>query len=243
MNSLIIGGSSGLGRSLAEQLAKKKYNVYLVSSDKLDLEAVTNDLKIRYDVKVGCLQLDLREFDVDTLIKNLNQEFGEIDNLFFVAGLGNDNDIGAVSDKTAKDLIEVNFMSGIRIINAFLPTIMGKIKSNIVAIGSVASVRGRNKNIIYGASKRGLEFYFEAIKHRLQNENCNVQFYRIGFMSTSMLGSKKTFLPVSNPDDVAAKILKNLNRDQGMKFIPFWWCYLSWVLSNLPWYFFKKIKV
>jgi short-subunit dehydrogenase len=228
---------------LAEQLAKKNSNVFLVSSDKLDLEAVTNDLKIRYNVKVGYLQLDLREFDVNTFMKNLNQKFGEIDNLFFVAGLGDDDDIGAVNHKTAKNLIKVNFMSGIRIINAFLPTLMAKNTSNIVAIGSVVSVRGRNKNIIYGASKRGLEFYFEALRHRLENENCKVQFYRVGFMSTSMLGNRKTFLPVSNPDDVATNILTNLNKNQGMKFIPFWWWYISWVLSKLPWNIFKKIHV
>ena len=48
MTYLLIGASSGLGRALADKLAKEKKNLIIVSRDDRDLTAMKSDLEIKY---------------------------------------------------------------------------------------------------------------------------------------------------------------------------------------------------
>ncbi|MBC8022879.1 MAG: SDR family NAD(P)-dependent oxidoreductase, partial [Burkholderiales bacterium] len=49
---LIVGGSSGLGRALAERFARAGHTLALVSSDVRDTEALAADLRLRHGVTV-----------------------------------------------------------------------------------------------------------------------------------------------------------------------------------------------
>ena len=59
MTALVVGASSGLGRALAGELARRRHDLLLVASDARDLEAVAADLNLRHGVAVRALALDL----------------------------------------------------------------------------------------------------------------------------------------------------------------------------------------
>src|SRR5260370_17571015 len=56
---LIVGGSSGLGRSLAERFASAGYALALVSSDRRDIDALASDFGLRLGVPVATIAMDL----------------------------------------------------------------------------------------------------------------------------------------------------------------------------------------
>ena len=65
MTYMIVGGSSGLGRELAERFAQAGHALLLISSDLRDTRALASDLALRYDVPVSSVQCDLANRAVD----------------------------------------------------------------------------------------------------------------------------------------------------------------------------------
>ncbi|TAN78257.1 MAG: SDR family oxidoreductase, partial [Magnetospirillum sp.] len=182
VKAVVIGASAGLGRALASCLAEAGHELVLVARDGRDLDAVARDLAIRFGRPVGWIAADLGNPDAAALKTGVLERLGGIDALFVVAGLGDDADCGPLPDGALRRLIEVNYAGPLSLINAFLPDLTRAAPAHLVGVGSVAAIRGRSRNMVYGSAKRGLEFYFEALRHYLADTGCRVQFYRAGFM-------------------------------------------------------------
>ena len=56
----------------------------------------------------------------------------------------------------------------------------------IVGFGSIAGARGRSRNIVYAAAKRGLQTYFESLRHGHLPSALRVQFHRLGFLRSNL---------------------------------------------------------
>ena len=243
MKSIVIGASAGLGRAIAEVLAARGHDLFLVASTEKDLAAVAADLAIRFDVQVGLHAIDLADADPAVLQSKVTKTLGAPDNLFYVAGVSFTEDRGAIPDDVAMRLLAVNFTAGVRIVNGFLDTLADNPAANIVGIGSVAACRGRRGNSVYGSAKRGLEFYFETLRHYLAPHACRVQFYRLGYLHTRMTLGQKLPFPAMQPEDAARKICDNLGRDSGAVHLPRWWFGITSLLRMLPWVIFRKLDI
>ena len=244
MKCLIVGASAGLGRCLGEALAAGGHDLFLLASDERDLAPLAASLSLRFGVSAGFTAMDLRKVDADALRQATVAFFHEPPGaVLFVAGAGRADDTGHLEPAALDDLIDLNFRSGVAIVNAFLPDMLDGKTRLCVGIGSVAAVRGRGANMVYGAAKRGLEFYFEALRHRLQAAGCRVQFYRVGFMRTAMFGDRKTLIPAVEPETVARQIAGNLERDVGCVYAPPWWMAIALILRLIPWCIFRRLSI
>ncbi|MBF0434408.1 MAG: SDR family NAD(P)-dependent oxidoreductase [Magnetococcales bacterium] len=243
MKALVIGASAGLGRALAQQLGASGHELYLVASDQRDLLPLAQDLSLRYGVTVHCAAIDLADLDPDALRHQVLEKMPSLSALFYVAGCAFNQDNGPVPAVVADRLLKVNFTSGARIINAFLDHLDAQPRGLVVGIGAVAAVRARGDNMIYAAAKRGLEFYCAALRHRYNRRPLTVQFYRVGYMLTSMLGGSETPLPAAAPEKIAAHIVAHLEDDFGMRHLPGWWYWVCLVLKLLPWTIFKRLSL
>ena len=89
MISLVTGASSGIGRDIARELAKRKYDVIVVARNEKSLNDLKEELESKYKVKVYVKTVDLtnRENCIN-LYKEVKKEFGTIDILINNAGLG-----------------------------------------------------------------------------------------------------------------------------------------------------------
>ena len=208
MRSLIIGASAGLGRELAESLARRGHDLFLVASDARDLAPLASDLSLRHGVRVHYAAEDLVGLQAAQLRDRVLSGLGSPDCIAYVAGASDRRDTGSVSEHLLSRLVEVNYVAAVKIINAFLDDLATSRHSNIIGIGAVAAARGRRRNSIYAASKRGLEFYFEAlrIQGRIANP-CNL--YCCSSCNDSI---HKRFTNVSDRGNIRGRI--RFRRDQ-----------------------------
>ncbi|MGN7610910.1 SDR family NAD(P)-dependent oxidoreductase [Magnetococcales bacterium HHB-1] len=243
MISLIVGASAGLGRALSEQLAARGDDLFLISSDLKDLKPLASDLHLRYGVRVEILAWDLTKRQPESLKGAVHQHYPTIDNLFLIAGYTYPKDHGAIKADIAERILDINLNTPALLINSWLDDLKDNPKANIVGAGSVASGRGRRNNTIYGTAKRGLEFYFEALRHYLVNHACHLQFYRLGYLDTQMTFGQKLLFPVLSPEKAAQTIIKNLGQDKPPCYLPKWWWGIMTLIKLLPWPIFKKLDI
>jgi short-subunit dehydrogenase len=242
VTAVVVGASAGLGRALAQELAAAGHDLVVVSSDARDAEAVASDLRIRYGVKVTALALDLAVERPDLApLKRAAGELGGADALLFPIGWTAASDDAATSRDVAERLMRTNFLCVTAIVAELLPGLQRKARASITGFGSVAAVRGRDKNMTYAASKRALQTWFEGLRKACAGSSVQVSFYVLGFLDTSLAFGRRTPLPRADPARVAARVVSNLGRG-GVWYHPRAWRILGAVLSLLPFFIYKRLR-
>jgi short-subunit dehydrogenase len=243
VNALIVGATSGLGRSLSRVLAERGDDLILVARDPTDLGAEANHLRTVYGVTVFTVPTDATAPHVFVnAVSHAVASFGDVRAVLLPIGLSHSSDLAAWPVAQAQMLVDVNFTSVATLIEALLPRLLA-CDSVIVGFGSVAAVRGRSANVVYSAAKRALESYFESLRHRLSTARVRVQFYRLGYLDTQQSYGKRLLLPKAAPERIARDVARNLDRDFGIATRPKFWCVVVSIVRLMPWWLFKKLKV
>jgi short-subunit dehydrogenase len=167
--------------------------------------------------------------------------FGEIDSLYFPIGASSAEDRGLLSKGLASDILNTNLAVVVGIATHFLPHLLTLQKANIVGFGSIAAIRGRKSNVVYSAAKRGLESYFESLRHQTAATGVRVQFYRLGYVATQQSFGQRLLFPVVTPQQVAQEVLKNMEKDIGKRFFPRYWYLIALAVAMVPWPIYKKL--
>jgi short-subunit dehydrogenase len=240
MKYIILGASSGLGREIAYLLAEKKNDLIIISRDERDLRAIKDDLEIQFRINVTCFELDLSSFEKIQNFFKLNPNIiNEIDGILMPVGMIMENDVITNNLENSNQLIQSNLGSVIYFVSKFLPTFIKKNKGNIVGFGSVTAIFGRNKNVVYAASKRALESFFESLEISLTSTKLNIQFYTLGYIDTNLSYGKELILPKGSAKKLAHIVYNNLNKNSIKIFYPFWWRFINIFLKIIPFYFLK----
>lgn len=240
---MIVGASAGLGRALAYSFAAAGHDLVVVSSDERDIHAIASDLRIRYDIRVVPVVTDLGKNN--TYIKQLETAIGSVailDGLLFPVGSVFAGDDEYPNWKHADRNVRVNFLSIVEIILRFMPTLQKRPRGVIVGFGSVAATRGRRANVLYSASKRALESFFESLRHASVGTSVIVQFYKLGYLDTIQAFGKRTYLPKANPVCLGERVLHDLHRDIGVAYYPSYWRAICTIINLIPWFLFKRLK-
>lgn len=244
MRYVILGGSSGVGRALARCFAAAGNDLIVVSSDQRDVNAMAEDLSIRYGSDVLPLAFDIADLDQNlALLRSAIRRTGEIDGLFFPVGAVLKGDDGTLGSSEANWLTSVNFLSVATIVAAFLPVLEARPSATIAGFGSVAALRGRRNNVVYAAAKRALASYVESLRHRCAGSNVTVQFYVLGYMDTALaFGRTRGPIGKGDPDALSKRVLDNIGRDVGVVYYPKIWRAVCAVLWMIPWSVFKRLS-
>lgn len=242
MTYLIVGGSSGLGRALAEKFAAEGCELVLISQDGRDTRALASHLRLTHDVEVTALELDLTQAELpfDRIDRALS-EHAPLKGMLLPAGLNDADDSVGLDDLTLEKIARANYLSPVKLINRYLPEIERN-GGSLVGFGSVATARGRTRNAAYAAAKRALESYFDSLMHFGANTALAVQFYVPGYLDTNLAFAEKLLFPLGDPAQLAHLVHARL-RDQGRKtFFPGYWRLIYRIVQFLPWGLFKRLS-
>lgn len=242
MKALVVGASAGVGRALTEVLAKRGDDLLIVASNKDDLEAQAAHLRLLYGVHVRTIAADAsRPEECLQSIKAVAKVFGHIDEMFFPIGSSVSDDCGTLPIEETQQLFNSNLIIVVGVIQQFLPSLTASGHGDIVGFGSVAAARGRGTNIVYSSAKRGLESYFESLRHLTSRTGVNVQFYRLGYVGTQQSFGHRLMFPAVTPLSVAKVVVQNLGINRGLIYYPRYWSIIVRIVSALPWFVFKRL--
>ncbi|HET9031399.1 MAG TPA: SDR family NAD(P)-dependent oxidoreductase [Dokdonella sp.] len=242
MTAIVVGASSGLGRALSLELARTGQALLLIASDARDLEALACDLRLRFKAVVETLAMDLAATaDPGGCVLQALAALPPPSALLLAVGMSRSDDDGSLPVAAIGQLLAINLHAPLAIAHALLPGLL-ETKGSIVGFGSIAAARGRSRNIVYAAAKRGLETFFESLRHRHSPVSLHVQFYRLGFLRSNLTYGMKLPLPAAEPDAVARKVVSRLARGSFDRYEPRWWGVIALLIRSLPWFAFRKMK-
>lgn len=154
--AVVTGGSSGIGRCVADALNKKGVKVYEFSRRNIPLPGITH---ITADVT--------NESAVIEAVKKVTQTEGKIDILINCAGYGISGAVEFTQLSEAKSQFDVNFFGTVNVTRAVIPVMRKQGAGRIVNISSVAAVAHIPFQTYYSASKAAIESYSFALANEL----------------------------------------------------------------------------
>ena len=177
---VITGGNDGLGKTLAENLAKNN-NVIILATNEEKLKIVANDNNCTYKV------CDVSEYEiVESIINDIVKEFGVIDVLINNAGLWIQEEIDTNDSERIKDVIDVNLLGTINMSKAVIPFMKEKNNGLIININSQAGINHKAERVVYNASKWGVTGFSKSLQGEVAKYGIRVTDVMPGMMITNM---------------------------------------------------------
>lgn len=177
-HALITGGSKGLGRCLAENLACAGAEVTLVARDPNALNETCEFLRDRANAQGQSPRVRAVACDVTSnsdVSRLFDQELAgrDLDLLINCAGRSSRQRIEETSVEDFRELLEINFLAAVRLTQAALPGLLRN-KGHIVNIGSLASKTAPAYLGAYPASKFPLVAYSQQLRLELADQGLRV---------------------------------------------------------------------
>ena len=189
---IITGASSGIGRSLAFEMARRgaKLSLGARSADKLN--ELKNALQTQYQTEVLVVPTDVSdETQCENLINKTLEAFERIDILINNAGISMRALFVDVQLKVLKQLMDVNFWGTVYCTKYALPSII-KTRGSIVGVTSIAGFHGLPARSGYSASKFAIHGFLETIRIENLKNGVHVLIAAPGFTSSNVRKSALT---------------------------------------------------
>jgi 3-oxoacyl-[acyl-carrier protein] reductase len=167
--ALITGGSSGIGRGIAQTLAASGARVAITGRDKNRLKQAAQELgvqPIHADVSV--------EADVQRTYREVLQEFGDLDILVNNAGTGVFKSLVEFDRESFEAVFATNVTGAMLMAREAAKHFIARQRGNIVNIASTAALRGAPNGTAYYASKFALRGMTECWRLELRRHNVRV---------------------------------------------------------------------
>ena len=187
MNVLITGISRGIGKAIALEFAKNKYNVIGCSKSDFNGLSDTKNLVNSYGMDSYITLCDItNEEEIKKFIYESTNKLGGIDILINNAGISY---IGLLQDMSIlewNNIINTNLTSAFLMSKYVIPYMLKKQNGHIINISSVWGNIGASMEVAYSASKGGLNTFTKALAKELAPSNILVNTISPGFIDTEM---------------------------------------------------------
>jgi 3-oxoacyl-[acyl-carrier protein] reductase len=176
--ALVTGASRGIGRAIAEELARAGASVVVgYRSGKDEAEELAASIGGR------AIQADVSSADE---AKRLVDEAGDVEVLVNNAGLTRDGLLARMSDDDWRTVIETNLSSVFYTCRAVTRPMMKKRSGSIVNISSIVGVHGNWGQTNYGASKAGIIGFTKSLARELGSRNIRANVVAPGYVKTAL---------------------------------------------------------
>jgi len=176
--ALVTGASRGIGRAIAEELARAGASVVVgYRSGKDEAEELATAIGGR------AIRADVSNPDE---AKRLVDEAGDIDVLVNNAGLTRDGLLARMSDDDWRTVIETNLSSVFYTCRAVTRPMMKKRGGSIINISSIVGVHGNWGQTNYGASKAGIIGFTKSLARELGSRNIRANVVAPGYVKTAL---------------------------------------------------------
>lgn len=227
----IIGASSGIGKALAELLAKNNWQVAISSRSKDKLEVIA----AQYE-NLHAFPLDITDTEIlDNSRDEILTELGSIDSLFINAGDYTPMPLDEFDPALFGKLMAINFHGAVNGLNTVLPYMKQKQSGEIYITGSLAGYRGLPKAAPYNASKAAVISLAESLHLELKLQGISLRVINPGFVESPLTNKNDFIMPfLISPEKAAEYIYKELPKSNFEITFPKRFAYIMKTLRLLP---------
>lgn len=210
---MITGASSGIGRGLALEIARRGAKLGLVARRADALQALVGEIEA-LGSKALALPADVQDgTSMAAAVERLTAELGPVDVLIANAGVGPTKHAAELRGEEVADVININVIGAANSATAVVPQMTARGRGHLVVISSLAAYRGLPKSAAYCASKAAVSALFESFRLDLEPRGIDVTIIHPGFIKTALTAGRHAQLPfLLELDDAVLRIVRAIER-------------------------------
>ena len=213
--ALVTGASGAIGAAAAEALHRQGAVVALAGTRRDRLEALADALGERAHVVTG----DLSTAEgAEAVAKAADAAMGRVDILINNAGMTRDNLALRLKDSDFETVLQVNLVSGFRLVRAVLRAMMKQRWGRIIGVTSVVAFTGNPGQANYAASKAGMVGMTKSLAAELAGRGITANCIAPGFIESPMtdalsddqrqrISAQVPSGRLGDPNDIAAAVV------------------------------------
>jgi short-subunit dehydrogenase len=187
---VVTGASSGIGRALALEMARRGHSLGMTARRLPLLEQLREEIRAAHGealrVEIGALDV-CDTASVGPLLHELFGRLGGIDTIVVNAGTNALTRIGQGDLARQLDLIQTNLAGAIATVDAAVEHFLTKGRGHVVGITSLAARQPLPKQAAYCASKAGLSMYLASARVDLRRKGIAISDIMPGFIKTDIV--------------------------------------------------------
>lgn len=245
MSLLILGANSLIAQAAASHFAEAGHEIIFAGRKQDEPEKYANDFAIRYKCRTRAEYIDALDYPSHKkFVEDILAKTPELEYILIVFGYLGTQEKAQIDFTEAHRIIDTNFTGVVSVCELFAAEFESLKKGNIAVISSVAGDRGRQSNYMYGSAKGGLTVYLSGLRNRLFKSGVNVLTIKPGFVNTPMTYGMPLPKPlVASPEKVGKDIYKAMIKRKSVIYTPFYWRWIMFVITSIPEFLFKKLKL
>jgi len=219
---LLLGGRSEIGLELAERLVRdgaRRVQLAARRSDGLDAE----EARLR---AAGATSVQRLEFDADDLAGHerlLTDALAAAEGVTVVVlafGILGDQARAETDASHAVAVVHTDYLAQVSVLTHLARLMRAGCGGRIVVFSSVAGVRVRRANYVYGSAKAGLDGFASGLADALHGSGVRLLLVRPGFVIGRMTAGMSPAPLSSTPAEVAAAVADAVRRDRSVIWVP-----------------------
>lgn len=234
---IVLGGKSDLALSILEHLPISEDGEIYLCGRNLGLNLFPTCLN-----KFQLRNIELDFTDLTNSKRNLSEIFegGDVDLVIIAyATLGNEE--LQLETELFQHVLTTNFYSQAFLLNEMNSMLARQMHGQILLISSVAGIRPRRRNFVYGVSKFGVDFIAQGLQKRFSENNVSITILRPGFVHTKMTSGMPVAPFAINKESVAKIAARGLLDKKRVIYAPRILMFVMFVLRLLPERIFRII--
>ncbi|MHA7650956.1 SDR family NAD(P)-dependent oxidoreductase [Mycobacterium sp. ML4] len=231
---VIFGGRSEIGIELARRLAPGA-TVVLAARNADQLDGQKNTI-----LNAGADAVHTREFDADDLgshgplVEAIVAEHGPIGTAVLAFGILGDQTRAEQDAAHAVAIVHTDYVAQVSLLTHLAAAMRTAQRGSLVVFSSVAGVRVRRANYVYGSAKAGLDGFANGLADALHGSGVRLLIARPGFVIGRMTEGMSPAPLSSTPEQVAAATARALTNGRRSVWIPWALRPMFFTLRLLP---------
>ncbi len=213
---VITGGSSGIGRSAALEIAAAGGTPLLVARSLDKLEEVQREIELAGG-SAYCYSADLSDMEsIDELVATILAEHASVDMIVNNAGRSIRRSLANSLDRfhDYERTMQLNYFGAIRLVMGFIPHMQQRRFGHVVNVSSIGVQASPPRFGAYVASKAALDAWTRVVSSELIGDNITFTTIHMPLVRTPMIAPTKMYdhFPAISPDEAGSMVCDALAR-------------------------------
>ena len=207
-------------------------------------DAVATELRAAGASEVHAVAFDATDFaSHQAFVRTTFDRFGDFDLVLIAFGVLGDQARAEHDPTAALDIVQTNFTGTVSVTVPLVERLRGQGHGTLVLLSSVAGERVRRSNFVYGASKAGIDGYYQGLAASLAASGVHVMIVRPGFVHTKMTAGLKAAPLSTSPEQVADAVVRGIAHGREIVWVPPPLRYVMVALRHVPDRVFRRLPL